>query len=617
MKKSIHLALILILHFSSKGQIACFTTTDTVGILPYSVTLTHCGDDSKPTIYDYGDGSPLTSSSTHTYTTAGYFDISQLVSNNPIIDTFKIDSAVRVVNGQPPIFTTNTCINRTVNIKCLDTGYDKYVIDYGDGSLFDTTVAEITKSHTYTDTLAKVITVEGIYSYATGGASSSKTIQPYEKLISPKTTQYKNLKDIELEFNCSGFNHLFYSYSIKNTLNNNIINQDSFVVSNSDTNITNNISGSGSYILSVVNLDYCGNSLNEDSYISIGLSTSAQNGKNTLTWNNNQNLISKFIIYKNNSPLDTVNTTINTYEDTDILCGKNYCYLIKAIHSNNYHQTISNESCVKSINNSTPPALDSTYSSFNKNNKLEISWKNPAQIDVSRYVIQDISSNSKLELSHPGNTPFLTTHKIGHCYNVYYYDVCGNKSELNSDTTCPIEMLVLKDEGNYQLINSPYKIHYGGTSNYNIEWLDTDFNLIKDVSNSLENEYLDLSPEQLPQRYYYRISAKPNNSSEPIIVSNHFLVEQWHLMLFPNAFSPNDDGINDTFKPKHNHINGFSITIYDSWGKLVYISTNINDGWDGSNNGKTQPPGSYQYQTVYQDQLGLEHKKSGTIKLIR
>jgi len=55
---------------------------------------------------------------------------------------------------------------------------------------------------------------------------------------------------------------------------------------------------------------------------------------------------------------------------------------------------------------------------------------------------------------------------------------------------------------------------------------------------------------------------------------------------FPNAFTPDGDGINDLFGA------GLHLTIFNRWGLLVYEGTN---GWDGTHNGRNVSPGTYYY----------------------
>ncbi len=54
---------------------------------------------------------------------------------------------------------------------------------------------------------------------------------------------------------------------------------------------------------------------------------------------------------------------------------------------------------------------------------------------------------------------------------------------------------------------------------------------------------------------------------------------------FPNAFTPDGDGINDLFFPVGAEISQYEISIFDRWGEQVFTSVNMNMPWDGSVNG--------------------------------
>jgi len=41
------------------------------------------------------------------------------------------------------------------------------------------------------------------------------------------------------------------------------------------------------------------------------------------------------------------------------------------------------------------------------------------------------------------------------------------------------------------------------------------------------------------------------------------------------------------------NIDDFEMVIYDRWGKQLFFTTDINQGWDGSYNGEPVPQGSY------------------------
>ncbi len=86
-----------------------------------------------------------------------------------------------------------------------------------------------------------------------------------------------------------------------------------------------------------------------------------------------------------------------------------------------------------------------------------------------------------------------------------------------------------------------------------------------------------------------------------------------HPVYFPNAFTPNGDGINDVFIPEFDPWSmSVQYAIYDRWG--AHISTPEDDGWSGDG----FPIGVYQVQYIT-EHLFTKKRRSGraTITLIR
>ncbi|MBP6185092.1 MAG: gliding motility-associated C-terminal domain-containing protein [Saprospiraceae bacterium] len=63
----------------------------------------------------------------------------------------------------------------------------------------------------------------------------------------------------------------------------------------------------------------------------------------------------------------------------------------------------------------------------------------------------------------------------------------------------------------------------------------------------------------------------------------------------PTAFSPNEDGINDVFRPFSNVVLFESLSIYDRWGELIYLDEESPLLWDGRHKGSPMDPGVYVY----------------------
>ncbi|MFY9307442.1 MAG: gliding motility-associated C-terminal domain-containing protein [Bacteroidia bacterium] len=90
------------------------------------------------------------------------------------------------------------------------------------------------------------------------------------------------------------------------------------------------------------------------------------------------------------------------------------------------------------------------------------------------------------------------------------------------------------------------------------------------------------------------------------------------LVELPNIFSPNGDGINDTFIPTR--LAGIKINqifIFNRWGKLVYNKTNPITLWDGKINNNDSTEGVYYWILEYQDSMETMGKKTGFVQLIR
>ena len=92
-------------------------------------------------------------------------------------------------------------------------------------------------------------------------------------------------------------------------------------------------------------------------------------------------------------------------------------------------------------------------------------------------------------------------------------------------------------------------------------------------------------------------------------------INDWEEMF--NAFSPNGDGINDSFSFEENHaISEFSVKIFNRWGSLVYSWTDPNFKWNGLNfDGDNLMQGVYYYYMNAIGQDGQLYEKKGSISL--
>lgn len=88
---------------------------------------------------------------------------------------------------------------------------------------------------------------------------------------------------------------------------------------------------------------------------------------------------------------------------------------------------------------------------------------------------------------------------------------------------------------------------------------------------------------------------------------------------FPNAFSPNGDGINDIYKAKDGYksIVDFHAYIYNRWGQKMYEWTDPAGGWDGKFNGHDVKQGVYFVLVKAKGADGINYEIKRDVNLLR
>ncbi len=93
-------------------------------------------------------------------------------------------------------------------------------------------------------------------------------------------------------------------------------------------------------------------------------------------------------------------------------------------------------------------------------------------------------------------------------------------------------------------------------------------------------------------------------------------------LFYPNAFTPNGDGVNDRFLPKGLGIDpeNYLLQIFNRWGEIIYVQRSPGGGWDGTFKGTStvvkQDVYVWKLTWKYLDGQGFQ-QKVGTVTLIR
>lgn len=123
-----------------------------------------------------------------------------------------------------------------------------------------------------------------------------------------------------------------------------------------------------------------------------------------------------------------------------------------------------------------------------------------------------------------------------------------------------------------------------------------------------------------------KITTRGTYYIEAVNGNNCVVIYPVHVGILPpvdvdygvNTFTPNGDGKNDIFRLKLTQsvkMNHFRI--YSSWGALLFETTDYLQGWDGTNNGKKMPVGTYYWiMDGYDTYLNKAIQKSGSVTIV-
>ena len=114
----------------------------------------------------------------------------------------------------------------------------------------------------------------------------------------------------------------------------------------------------------------------------------------------------------------------------------------------------------------------------------------------------------------------------------------------------------------------------------------------------------------------YRVVAYKNGNPAVTSTSNTTEVVPYMSIYIPNSFTPNGDGMNDTFGIYGEAVKDFKMQVFNRWGQIVFETNNFNNRWDGTFEGNHVPQGSYVYRVSATGIAGKSSSRDGTVNII-
>jgi gliding motility-associated-like protein len=117
---------------------------------------------------------------------------------------------------------------------------------------------------------------------------------------------------------------------------------------------------------------------------------------------------------------------------------------------------------------------------------------------------------------------------------------------------------------------------------------------------------------------YYIQGSNAIGCSTTDSITVYFTKEGEANFYLPNAFTPNNDGHNDVFRIiVRGSVQLGRFSVFDRWGQIVFSTTNISQGWDGTYRGSVLPAGTYVWEVSASTPCTGPMFQKGVIMLIR
>lgn len=606
-----------------------FFAVETRGCAPFTVNIQEQVDTTQvdvPTLlynFLYNPGDPLSgiTDTNFTYTQPGIYNILQLGNVNGQGQTFLRENYIEVLSSPTPTYKVFKCDSNRINIAITEDVYEEYIIKWNSND--SVIIAGFQEaSFKFSTPGTKSISIRGNYVPGNCGTTVNFDVSTIDIIQTPTynsfTFQDGSQDSILFDF-ATDESVSYLVYESKDSLNS-FDSITTFEGSGAPINYQDSTIANYCYYLRSV--DGCLNEKFSDTLCAVQLSTVAENNRNLVFWNayaNNSAFASWELIKDGNSVFTGSDMdSINVFIDSQVVCNQEYCYRISANHKNS-RASISNEICIKGLSLDTPSAVSRMNVSI-ENNLTEISWLEDTLAEV--YNIKRGFTQTSVFDSVKGSGNYSTVGPDQDlpriCYAVDFLDACKNRS-ISTRINCPVELTVENAPNGDRLVEwLAYSGWPNGAAIYILEKLDENDQVYFSLEFSPDTlEYRDQGLDETLQKLRYRVRAESNDSIPLISYSQIFEIEQEFGLVFPNAFSPNNDGLNDVFGPVGFFAEEYTLQIFNHWGQVIFVSKDPADGWDGTINERDAPEGVYVFKVDATDEQGRPFAKKGSVTLIR
>lgn len=638
-----------------------FGASATVGCAPQGILFSDLTSVTVPTFWqwDFGDGGTSNvQDPVHTYTADGTYTVSLIIEDaNGCRDTLTKDQYIHLRHPLASFVADTTlgcepfeaCFNASASLS--DTLIDTYLWNFGGGAPVISNLDSACHTYSNAGVYSVYLQITDIIGCTddttiTNYITVNETVIPQPIDILRATVQNPGLVRVDyLPYPLPDFRqYILYRF---------IPGMNTWLRVDS-TNNQNTTTLSDAIGIDCEEFSYCYRVLvqNEclkysrmsetERHCTVGLNAIKQQDAVKLLWshyegwgNATNNNVLQYNIYRADSPtynlaamdsIAAVGGIFNTYIDSQTFCRDSAYYRVVAVEFGGNQQTSLSDVSGNSPQHNTPIQRSHvTYATVIADKDIEVMWGDYPGYKPMNYILERSKGGyvwKQLAVLPLGQLSYLDTEvmvdSMSYNYRVIVLDSCGDLTNPGRTGKTILLKAEMDDEQNPVLTWSKYVEWVANVEYYEIQVFDEQNDWTRvDVVGQDDTKFIDYKTKLNQANLCYRIVAHELGGREAISVSNEDCVTLNPTIYAPNAFTPNNDGNNDVFFIKGTNVTEFELKIYDRWGKEIFLSKNMNDGWDGSVKGQSAVEGVYMYRVKGRGEKGESFNMKGSITLIR
>lgn len=204
----------------------------------------------------------------------------------------------------------------------------------------------------------------------------------------------------------------------------------------------------------------------------------------------------------------------------------------------------------------------------------------------------------------------LASPNISTTYSVTITEsICNQSQTLSTSVTInPLPIVSVTKSNDVDCSNDRAQLNASGASQYN--W----FPAVSLSNSSIANPVA--TPTATTDFFVVGTTAK--GCSDTAIINVKVIDANKGGYFMPSAFTPNNDGLNDCFRPSRwGVIQKIEFSIYNRWGERIFFTKDPTQCWDGTYKGIKESSGTFVYMIKATTNCEKDIFRKGTVVLIR